>query len=254
MAFDVDAVSQALPGRFLLWLEQTDSTMRDAARLADAGCPHGAVVGAEHQTAGQGRHGRSWHSEPGAGLYFSVVLRLGLPNENLPIVTLASGLAVAEALAQFSGLAVDLRWPNDVLVGQKKISGILLQQQQEALICGIGINVNQAGFPPEIRHLATSLLLETGRIFPREPLLAAALQSLDRHLEVLQQQGRTAILRLFARASSYVSGRRVVVEQGDQIVRGVTEGLDEDGFLILRRDDGKRELILAGGLRPDAAE
>jgi BirA family biotin operon repressor/biotin-[acetyl-CoA-carboxylase] ligase len=250
MAFDVQSVSDRLPGRAVLWLEQTDSTMNDAARLAAMGALSGTVVGAERQTAGQGRHGRNWHSEAGLGLYFSLILRAPLPPDQLPVVTMALGLAAAEAMTQNTGVAVDLRWPNDVLIGDRKVCGILVQQQHDALICGIGINVNHDMFPDDIAPIATSLRIASGREFSREPLFVEVMQSVDRHMDILRDQGREAILKLFTQASSYVSGRRVVVEQGDTLLRGSTAGLDENGFLILQEDNGRRTLILAGGVRP----
>lgn len=250
MAIDIDLVAERLPGRTLLWLEDTDSTMNDAARLASIGAAAGTVVGAERQTAGQGRHGRNWHSPRNSGLYFSIILRVPLPPDQLPIVTMAVGLAVAEAVTQSTGVAVDLRWPNDILIADRKLCGILIQQHHDALICGIGINVNQNSFPEEIAPIATSLRLAGGREFAREPILVEALQAIDRHLEILLHQGKDSILRLFSSASSYVSGRRVVVEQGDKQMRGKTCGLDGSGFLILEQDDGTRTLILAGGVRP----
>ncbi|HUQ92007.1 MAG TPA: biotin--[acetyl-CoA-carboxylase] ligase [Bryobacteraceae bacterium] len=251
MSFDIEVVSEGLHGRVMVWLAETASTMRDAARLAAAGCASGTVVGAEFQTAGQGRHGKSWHSEPGSGLYFSVVLRLPLPPEHLPVMTMTAGLAVAEAIVNVSGIAVDLRWPNDILIQDKKVCGILIQQQDNALICGVGLNVNHSSFPPDIAPVATSLRLAAGREFSRESLLMEALNAIDRHADILLQQGTSAILKLFSQSSSYVYGRRVVVEQGEAPLRGTTDGLDANGFLYLRQDNGARKLILAGGVRPE---
>jgi len=249
MPFDADQIAERMPQRVVLWLDQTDSTMLDAARLAEAGCPSGSVVGAEVQTAGQGRHGRSWHSEKEAGLYCSIVLRVPLPVERLPIVTMAAGLAAAEAITAVSGVPVDLRWPNDVMIGNRKVCGILIQQHDGVLVCGVGINVNQSAFPEEIAEIATSLRMAAGRPVSREDLLVALLESLDRHIEVLLKQGVAAVLRLFTSASSYVAGRRVTVEQADKLLHGVTDGLDENGFLYLLQDSGVRTLILAGGVR-----
>jgi len=250
MPFDADSVAEQLPGRMILWLEQTGSTMLDAARLADAGCPSGTVIGADMQTAGQGRQGHSWHSEKESGLYFSLVLRLSLPAGRLPILTMAMGLAAAETIAEHCGIAVDLRWPNDVLAGGKKVCGILVQQARNALICGVGLNVNQQMFPPDLAPIAASLRIAAGRDFSREALFIGLLSSIDRHAAILVEQGRQAVLDLFTQASSYVRGRRVVVDQGGEPLYGITEGMDADGFLILRRDDGARTLILAGGVRP----
>jgi BirA family biotin operon repressor/biotin-[acetyl-CoA-carboxylase] ligase len=227
-----------------------DSTMTQAAALAAAGCPSDTVVVAEEQTAGQGRLGRSWHSERGAGLYMSQVLRTKICPDSLPVVTLALGLATAEAITAVAGVPCDLRWPNDVLVGGKKCAGILVQLHERALIAGVGINVNHASFPPEIAGIATSLRIATGREHSRERLLDALIAAIDAHVDTLMGDGKNAVLRAFAAASSYVQGRRVVVEQGDSQLEGTTAGLDPQGFLVLRQNDGRRTLVLAGGVRP----
>jgi BirA family biotin operon repressor/biotin-[acetyl-CoA-carboxylase] ligase len=224
--------------------------MQIAAELASQGCASGTVVGADEQTAGHGRHGRTWHSERKAGLYISQVLRLQMAPEDLPVVTLALGLAVTEAILSATGIPCDLRWPNDVMAAGKKCCGILVQLHDDAVIAGIGINVNQSAFPEELRAIATSLRIVSGREQSRELLLEKLLESIDSFLETLRVDGKDAILRMFSEASSYVRGRRVVVDQGGQSLEGTTDGLDASGFLILRKNDGQRTLILAGGVRP----
>jgi BirA family transcriptional regulator, biotin operon repressor / biotin---[acetyl-CoA-carboxylase] ligase len=146
-----------------------------------------------------------------------------------------------------TGVACDLRWPNDVLVDGKKCAGILVQLVDGVLIIGIGINVNHTAFPPELAHTATSLRLATGREHSRDKLLDKLIVAIDEHLDTLMRLGKDAVLRAFALASSYVRGRRVIV---DENLKGTTDGLNPQGFLILRRDDGRPTLILAGGVRP----
>jgi BirA family transcriptional regulator, biotin operon repressor / biotin---[acetyl-CoA-carboxylase] ligase len=230
-----------------------DSTMTKAAELAAGGAESGTVVVADEQTSGQGRLGRTWHSEPGAGLYLTQILRPKLCADSLPIVTLALGLATAEAMASTAGVNCDLRWPNDVLIGSRKCAGILAQLQDDVLLAGIGINVNHTTFPAEIAHLATSLRIATGRGQSIEQLLNALLDSIDSHLDTLFRDGKDPVLRAFTVASSYVRGRRVIVEQGSAELRGTTDGLDPQGFLRLRQDNGTRKLILAGGVRPECS-
>jgi BirA family transcriptional regulator, biotin operon repressor / biotin---[acetyl-CoA-carboxylase] ligase len=230
--------------------DSVDSTMTRAAALAAAGCESGTTVVADEQTAGQGRLGRSWHSEKTAGLYMSQVLRLKICPDTLPIVTLAIGLATAEAITDTAAIACDLRWPNDVLVAGKKCAGILVQLQDGVLILGIGINVNHASFPPEIAAIATSLRIATGREHSRDALLDKLLSSIDEHLDTLLKSGKDAVLSAFTGASSYVRGRRVVVDTGAESIEGTTDGLDPQGFLVLRQNNGRRTLILAGGVRP----
>jgi BirA family biotin operon repressor/biotin-[acetyl-CoA-carboxylase] ligase len=231
---DVERIRAAFPGRRILYYSTIVSTMPAAI-----GLERGSVVIAGEQTAGQGRHGHAWHSEPESGIYCTVVLE---PREGL---TLALGLAVAEAIAAATGIVCDLRWPNDVMLGGRKVAGILVHLVERVAIAGIGINVNHRSFPPELAGEATSLALHAGRTFAREDILSALLPAVDRFAEL----DREAILRLFTEASSYARGRRVVVHQPDGVIEGVTAGLDPRGFLIVRRDDGTDTLILAGGVR-----
>jgi BirA family transcriptional regulator, biotin operon repressor / biotin---[acetyl-CoA-carboxylase] ligase len=250
MAFDAAWVRSQFPDRRIDWRSSIDSTMIEASRLAASGRESGTVVIAEQQTAGQGRYGRAWHSEPGSGLYASIVLRHQFPPDAAPAVTLALGLATVEAILKTTDLACDLRWPNDVLIQSRKCAGILTQLEGSAIIAGIGINVNHSEFPKELSALATSLRMASDKIHSRERLLAALLESIDSFCTLLAREGREPILKMFSRASSFVYGRRVSVDLGDKVLRGTTGGLNESGFLILRGDDGGENVIVAGGVRP----
>src|ERR1700733_12720083 len=165
MPIDVSWLRSQMPERRIEWHDVIDSTMIEANRLAAQGAASGTVVGAEEQSAGRGRHGRSWHSEPGSGLYVSIILRRQFTPATLRVVTLALGLAAQEAILKATDLACDLRWPNDVLIPSKesegKCAGILTQlegsTQPSAIIAGIGINVNHSSFPAELSPIATSL-------------------------------------------------------------------------------------------------
>jgi BirA family transcriptional regulator, biotin operon repressor / biotin---[acetyl-CoA-carboxylase] ligase len=231
---NLERIRTALPGRAILFYDTIDSTMNAAA-----GRPLGTIVLAAEQTAGQGRHGHSWHSEAGNGLYCSIVL------QPAPMLTLALGLATAEAITAVTGMVCDLRWPNDVMIGGKKAAGILVQLVDNLAIGGIGINVSHNTFPAEITAQATSLRLQSGRDFSREDLLTSLIPAVDS----FTQMDDASILRLFARASSYASGRRVIVERPEGPIEGVTAGLDSSGFLVIRKDDGTETLVLAGGVR-----
>jgi BirA family biotin operon repressor/biotin-[acetyl-CoA-carboxylase] ligase len=220
--------------RRVLHFASIDSTMRAAAEMAI-----GDVVIADKQTAGQGRHGHSWHSPAGSGLYCSMVLA------PTPLLTLALGLATVEAIEKVTGLRSDLRWPNDLMLGGLKVAGILVQLAGEKAIAGIGINLNQTSFPPALAAIATSLRIHAGREISRDDLLAALIPAID----ALAQEDPETILRLFASASSYAAGRRVTVDLPDGVIEGTTAGLNSEGFLIVRRDDGTDTLILAGGVR-----
>jgi BirA family biotin operon repressor/biotin-[acetyl-CoA-carboxylase] ligase len=214
--------------------------MKDAAELAAQGAPHGTAVVAECQSAGIGRHGHTWHSEPDGGLYLSIVLRLREPT---PSVTMALGLAVQRAVNDLAGVAADLRWPNDVMLNERKLAGILVQASDKGvLIAGIGLNVNQTVFPKELRDLATSLRIETGTAQDLDTILDRVVAESLRHVRMETPE----ILRRFEEHSSYARGKAVVVEGG---IRGVTAGLDGNGFLKVQTEIGL-ETITAGGVRP----
>jgi BirA family biotin operon repressor/biotin-[acetyl-CoA-carboxylase] ligase len=231
---DIDRIRAAVPDRRIDYYPTVDSTM-----LAAAGCPLGTVVIAGEQTAGQGRHGHSWHSEAGAGLYCSLVLAPA------PVLTLALGLATANAIAAATGVTCDLRWPNDVMLAGKKVAGILVQLVDGRAIAGVGINLNQTTFPEDLADVATSLKTYTGRNACATDLLIALLRAVDN----FTTEDQDSILRLFTHASSYAAGRRVTVHQPGGVIEGTTAGLDPSGFLIVRKDDGTDTLILAGGVR-----
>ena len=224
----------ALPGRLIEYHATVGSTMQAAA-----GRPVGTIVIADEQTAGRGRHGHSWHSEPGSGIYLSLVL------QPAPLLTLALGLGTAEAIGRVTGMACDLRWPNDVLIGSRKVAGILVELVNGSTIAGIGINVNHSAFPPDLAAEATSLRLQAGREFDRAEILLALIPAIDTCV-VLDGD---SILRLFTRSSSYATGRRVTVRQPGGVIEGTTAGLDASGYLVVRKDDGTDTLILAGGVR-----
>jgi BirA family biotin operon repressor/biotin-[acetyl-CoA-carboxylase] ligase len=228
---DLKRLRDAFPDRRIDYYPTIDSTMYAAAALEP-----GAVVVAGEQTAGLGRHGHSWHSEPGNGLYFSVVL---MPHS---VLTLALGLATVEAIAHVTGIACDLRWPNDVMLDGRKLAGILVQIVDGKAIGGIGINLNHTTFS---NLDATSLKMHSGRDVQAADLLPAVLRAIDNYVA----EDKETILRLFAHASSYAAGRRVTVAMPEGMIEGTTAGLDENGFLIVRKDDGTDTLILAGGVR-----
>lgn len=224
--------------------------MTEASRLARRGEPHGTAVVAEEQTAGVGRMGRSWTSEPEVGIYCSVILRLPLPPDQLPLVSLLLGLAVSEAIQSSTGIACDLRWPNDVLVNERKVAGVLAHlADSSCIIAGIGINVNNTHFDPNLRTPATSLRLAAGRAIRREPVLLNLVESIDNLGHLLAEGGGPArILRAFTAASSYVWDRQVSLEEDGAI--GTTAGLDESGFLMVRMNNGAMRRIASGGIRP----
>jgi BirA family biotin operon repressor/biotin-[acetyl-CoA-carboxylase] ligase len=226
------------------------STNSEAMLAAAEGAPEGSVFVAEEQLAGRGRGAHSWHSARSTGIYCSVILRPAMPPSEALIFSLAAGLAVRAAVGEIAPqLVVDLKWPNDLLLSGKKFCGILTEMNAEAtrvryLVVGIGINVNQVRFPAELREIATSLRMETGTEWSRVELCAALLKALDREYRGLVEDAgaHDAILRRFEENSSSVRGAKVTIEENGGVA-GVTEGLDERGFLRVRAADGLRTVV-----------
>ncbi len=230
---------------------KVDSTNAAALRLAHDGEPHGALIVAEEQSAGRGQAGRGWHSEKSSGIYFTVLLRPEISPMDAPLITLMTGLAVHQAVAEQTGLAPDIRWPNDVLLDGKKICGILTEMHAEPgrvhfVVVGVGINVNNTSLPKELERPATSLRLAGGRAVSRIELLAKLLRYLDRDYNRFVKEGAAALLRRFAEVSSYAAGRRVRIANGRESFTGMTAGLEPNGMLRVARDDGRIELVISG--------
>jgi BirA family transcriptional regulator, biotin operon repressor / biotin---[acetyl-CoA-carboxylase] ligase len=253
MHFDVSFIADHFPDRPIYYFPTIGSTMTEATRLAASDAPHGTLVIADAQTAGVGRFGRQWYSEPETGIYCSIVLRPSISPATLPIMTLLLGLATAEAIERSAGLACDLRWPNDVLINDLKVAGILAQLEPPSVIAGIGINVNQTALPANLRTPSTSLRLAAkNRQFSRERIVVQLLHSIDTFCKMLEVQGAESILQAFTAASSYVLHRRVQYERGQGVDSGVTAGLDEKGFLRVRDDSGLIHTIYTGSVRPSS--
>jgi BirA family transcriptional regulator, biotin operon repressor / biotin---[acetyl-CoA-carboxylase] ligase len=228
------------------------STNTAAMAAAAEGVPEGSVFLAEEQTAGRGRGAHSWHSAPSAGIYCSVVLRPLLPPADVLVMSLAAGLAASAAIEQVhSRVTPDLKWPNDVLIAGKKVCGILTEMNAEVtrvryVVIGIGINVNQPSFPKDLQTEATSLRMITGCECSRVELTAALLKSLDREYRLLIEQpdARQSILRRFSEHSSWVQGKKVRIEENEvKKIEGITEGLDDRGFLQVRTPQGLQKIL-----------
>jgi len=255
--WDAGAVEAGVAGtRFagkVTHLATTGSTNTLAIEAAQAGAPEGSVWVADEQTAGRGRGGHGWHSAAGDGLYVSVLLRPRMALAEALWLSLATGLAVQTAVYEVTGALPDIRWPNDMILNGKKFGGILAETSASAealryAVVGIGLNVQHAGFPSELREIATSLRLATGQEWSREAVLAGLLRALDREVELLEEDS-AGLLERFAEASSWVRGKPVRVGEEDGYT-GVTAGLDARGFLRVRADDGTLRTVLSGGVRP----
>jgi BirA family transcriptional regulator, biotin operon repressor / biotin---[acetyl-CoA-carboxylase] ligase len=250
----------ALIGRELICLAETDSTNARAHELGEAGAVEGTVVIADQQSAGKGRLGRRWTSPAGVNLYASVLLRPALPPRCAPQLTFVSAVAVARAVREVSALPAMVKWPNDVLIAGRKVAGLLNEMSAETerihyVILGIGVNLNMAPeqFPADLRYPATSLAMETGAPISRLAFTRSLLRELDQLYRLYLDQGVAPVLQLWQSLFS-LQGRQVSVDLGGQQLCGRVEGLDGDGALLLRLDDGRLERILAGDVRPLAED
>jgi len=225
-------------------------------KAAAEGAAEGTVFTADEQTAGRGRGDHSWHSPAGQGLYVSIVLRPQLAPNDVLWLSLIAGLAVHAAIKEVTTIAVDLRWPNDIMLADKKLGGILTELGTESgriihAVVGIGLNINQPQFPAELAAFATSLRIETDRDWPRDEILTSLLRAIDREYRALLSSpaATQGIIRRFEQASSYARGARVTVDDhGAAQFSGITEGLDARGFLRVQTADGVRT-VMSGGVR-----
>jgi BirA family transcriptional regulator, biotin operon repressor / biotin---[acetyl-CoA-carboxylase] ligase len=232
----------------VLRIESLPSTNTELARLASEGAVEGVAIVADEQTAGRGRLQRAWSSPKGVGLYFSILLRPTIPQNYWPLITFMAAIAVGDALREACDLQTDIKWPNDILSGERKICGILAEAIDtpagRAVIVGIGINLTQNAFPPELVNMATSVSEATGRPPDREQILAALLDALSRWYPLLEDPGQ--ILDVWSNRSSYAMGKLVQVGNGEDVWRGTTCGVESDGALRLRITNGEIKLVRAG--------
>ena len=241
----------SLFGKRIYHFFKTDSTNRVALELGHAGEPEGAVVLAEEQTAGRGRAGHNWHSERATGIYATLLLRPRLAPVQAPLLTMMAGLSAHAAVQGVTGLSVDLKWPNDLLVREKKVGGILTEMHAEPsqvrfVIVGLGINVNQEKFPPELAKSATSLRVETGRLQSRLDVLVRFLRELESDYAEFLCNGAASVVKRFEALSTYARGKRVRVTNGNEVFTGVTAGLEKEGLLRVKREDGEISTVIAG--------
>jgi BirA family biotin operon repressor/biotin-[acetyl-CoA-carboxylase] ligase len=230
---------------------KVDSTNHVAMELGHAGEPEGAVVLAEEQTAGRGRAGHAWHSERATGIYATVLLRPHLAPVQAPLLTMMAGLSAHAAIEAQTGLKVDLKWPNDLLIRGKKVGGILTEMHAEPaqirfVIVGIGLNVNQEKFPAELSAIAASLRLETGKPQSRLELLVRLLREFESDYNRFLTEGAESVTKRFVTISSYAQAKRVRVSNGKESFAGVTAGLGPEGLLLVKRDGGQIVTVIAG--------
>jgi BirA family biotin operon repressor/biotin-[acetyl-CoA-carboxylase] ligase len=239
-------------GRDIQVFEQTTSTNDVVEKLARDGVKEGVVVYAESQTKGRGRLGRVWQSPTRKGLWFSILLRPNLRPQETTQLTVISATALRRAIKTVTDLTVDIKWPNDLLIGGKKVVGILTEMSAEVdrvryIIIGIGVDVNQdaAEFPEELSKIATSLKLETGGKICRAELATEILRELDRDYARICA-GKFPEVADEWEAACVTIGKNVTVHTGDLKFRGRAEALDDDGALLVRTEHGHLERVIGG--------
>lgn len=239
-------------------VESTTSTNDLGKQLAAKGAEDGLVVLAEEQTHGRGRMARTWVGEKGQTLMFSLVLRPPIRPTDAAKIPLIAGLALSRAVEQQTGLDARVKWPNDVLIGNRKLCGVLTEMtaewdRVEFIVCGIGINVNQRAFPKEIENIATSLYLQTGQEQARGHLLLAFLTEFFMYYDMWVKRGDfTKIVTAYTKRSMLL-GEEVVIDLYGKKMAGTCIGFDRDGCLVIERD-GKRKRIVAGDISVRSAK
>ena len=234
----------------ILRYDSLPSTNNEVARLAFEGAEEGLAVVADEQTAGRGRLQRTWSSPKGAGLYFSILLRPALLPKRWTLITFVAALATGDALREAAAVQTDIKWPNDLLAGERKICGILAEAIEtpmgRAVVVGIGVNLTDDAFPQDLINVATSVANESDRKPERETILKSLLSGLSRWYSLLHEtDGAEKIVAAWTSRSSYASGRMVQVTNGDEVLQGITRGVENDGALRLETTRGI-ELIRAG--------
>jgi BirA family biotin operon repressor/biotin-[acetyl-CoA-carboxylase] ligase len=245
----------------VIWYDTVSSTNDVADQVAFDGAEHGTVVAADCQESGRGRMGRTWHSPPGAGLYVSVVLKpveflgpSGLGSLSAAArVTLTAGVAVADAMRAVTGLPVTIKWPNDLVIGRRKVCGILAEGAAtggtlQHVILGFGVNVLAAAYPPDIADRATSIESEIGRAVDRAAVFGESLACLAERLRQLSRGGFDRLLDDWRRLSPLSIGTRVEISAPGGFVEAITAGVDPDGALVVQTEGSVRRVI-AGEVR-----
>lgn len=239
-------------GRKIFFFDSLVSTNTLAIELASNGCEEGTVIISDEQTGGRGRHGRSWISPPRKNLYLSMVLRPHIPPRDAAILTLMSAVACTHAVKNMSGIPVSIKWPNDIMVSNKKLGGILTEVKADMdsikhAIIGVGININTGSseLSEALKTSATSVMIETGTGHSRTLLAVEILKEINKWHKTLLGKGKKPILDEWLRLSSTI-GRTVQVREAKNKVTGIAEGIDNEGMLILKLGNGSHKRICAG--------
>lgn len=238
-------------GQEIVCFAETDSTNVRARKLGENGAAHGTLVAAERQTAGRGRRGRGWESPAGSSIYMSLLLRPEFLPNKAPMLTIVMAYSVVSALREQTGLDFRIKWPNDIVLNGKKVVGILTEMSTEIeyinhVVIGVGINVNTESFPEEICATATSIRLESGKAWRRAELIAAILRQFEVQYERFVKEEDLAYLREAYDAVLVNCGRKVRILGEKDGYRAVALGIDDQGELLVRKEDGTVTSVYAG--------
>ena len=235
-------------GQSIYYFEETDSTNTQAKNLKDAA--HGTLVIADRQTAGRGRHGRTWESSSNENIYMTLRLKPNIPADKAPMLTLVMALSVVQAIEDVTGIKGNIKWPNDIVVNKKKICGILTEMIVdmtgiEDVVIGVGVNVNTKYFPEELKA-AASLRTESGREFDRAEIIAGIVKRFEEYYEIFEKTLSLADLIDVYNARLINRNKEVRVLEPGQEYSGYALGIDELGQLLVQRETGEIEKIFAG--------
>jgi BirA family transcriptional regulator, biotin operon repressor / biotin---[acetyl-CoA-carboxylase] ligase len=240
----------------IIHYESVGSTMPIAHREAQNGAPDGTVIVAEEQTEGRGRLARPWSSTAGKGIWMSVILKPDIPPHRAPQFTLIAAVSICRAIREAADVEVRIKWPNDLLIGGRKVTGILTELQAEpdrvqAIIIGTGINVNQerGDFPEELADIATSIRIKSGQPVDRAALAAAVLRNIGFYSRLYLEEGFAPIKELWEENSDTI-GRKVNAVMMRETVTGTAVGITEDGVLEIRTEDGRIRGIYSADIEP----
>jgi BirA family biotin operon repressor/biotin-[acetyl-CoA-carboxylase] ligase len=239
-------------GKKIHYFHQIDSTQTKALEIIEKGASEGEVVIAEMQTAGRGRMGRKWHSPPAKGIWMSIILTPSIPVHHISQLSLLVALAMCRAIRRIGIEEVGIKWPNDLLVRGKKVSGVLLESASEDerlryVIVGIGISVNLqlSDYPLDMQPIATSLAIELGRDVDREQLFLLCLEELEDLYHLYMENGFKPIQSSWE-ALSVSLHRPIRIQQGLEVIEGVAESLDDSGGLVVRKSSGEQIIVYSG--------
>lgn len=251
---DIERLIKGDIGKEVFFYESVDSTNTIAAERAEKGAAEGVVVLADSQQKGRGRHGRCWESPSGVNIYMSIILRPEIETKDITLITIMAAIACAHALRRITGLNLTIKWPNDLMVRNKKLGGILTELKTGHgriifAILGIGINVNieSNAFPDDIKQIATSVRAETGKPYSREVISAEILNEIDHWYRVLHKKGREMLLSEWQKLTSTL-GKKVRVTVDKETFTGLAEAIDDEGMLLLRLPSGVLKRISSGDL------